>query len=305
MTVPVLSDEDVRRIAEMPSAIAAIEGALSAKAEGRLIAPPRHSVKFPEGSLVFTIGGTEAGDSAPSVAGFRTYSTWEGRGERQVTAVWGHEGIKGLVLGNYLGALRTGAIGGVAIKLMSDPAASICGIIGSGLQSETQLRAALAVRPGIRSIRVFSRSAENRRAFAARMSAALGVAVSASESAQAAVEGADIVISATDSAKPVLELSWLKKGAHVNSLGPKFTDAHEMPGGIAARASTIATDAPEQVRAFPSFYLSAEFARLVDLADLVTRRETAARGDITLFVSAGLAGTEVAVADAVLSSVAR
>ena len=299
MAMPILSDADVRRLSDANAAIAAVETALRAKADGRLIAPPRHSVDFPDGALVFTIGGTKG---AQSIAGFRAYSTWEGASDRQVTAVWTRDGIKGLVFGNYLGALRTGALGGVAIKHLSDPGARVCGVLGSGLQSETQLRCALAVRPSIKTIRVFSRSGEKRSSFARRMSAELNIAVEAVNSARDAIEGADIAIVATDSATPVLDLDWLKKGAHVNSLGPKFANSHELPKAIAARATSIATDSPEQIRAFPSFYLADDLPRVIDLADLVTARKQPARGDLTLFVSAGLAGTEVLVADALLNS---
>src|SRR5262249_37408145 len=152
------------------------------------------------------------------LAGFRVYDTFaEGDADRpQVVAVWDIAGgaLQGLVLGTRLGELRTGAIGGVAIRCMAGAEAAVVGGVGSGAQARTQLMAAAAVRR-LRDVRVYSRSSDRRRAFASEMRAQLGLTVTPVAAAQDAVAAADIVICATDSAVPVIEATWLKPGAHV------------------------------------------------------------------------------------------
>lgn len=305
----ILTDDDLPVFADMRHAIAAIETAFRARAAGAFVAPPRHHVAFPgpvaeeAGRLTFTIGGDER------VAGFRVYDTFGGADE-QIVAVWAAaaeeapRNLLGLILGTRLGEIRTGAIGGLAIDRMAASDAGILGIIGSGPQARSQLEAATAVRP-LRDIRVFSRSEDNRRRFAAEMSAELDLPVMPVESAQAAVAGAGIVVCATPSHVPVLQAEWLSPGVHINSLGPKTRRHHEIGVDIAAIARIIATDSPQQCDALDApFFLDGtpHRQRLIDLADLVAGHKPARRApdDITLFCSVGLAGTEVLVAEDIL-----
>jgi ornithine cyclodeaminase len=309
MTPTILGDEDLGQVIDMASAIDAVEAAFRARTAGIFVAPPRHHVEFPgHGDLVFTIGGTAGADA---VAGFRVYETFAGDGPQrsQVVAVWDARtgALRGLVLGNRLGELRTGAIGGVAIRYMASSAAETVAVIGSGAQARTQLEAAAAVR-NLRTVSVYSRSPANRLAFATEMAERLSVAVTPVQSAREAVEGADIVICATTSAVPVIDAAWLTPNAHINTVGPKTRTRHGVGLDIAECAAVVATDSLEQTRAYADpFFLdgSPAMERMVDLAELVSG-VAAARpaGDaITLFCSVGLAGTEVLVAAAALRRV--
>lgn len=308
MSFPVLFDEEVRRLAGMGALIPVVEECLRAKAAGRLTAPPRHAVTFGDhGRLVFTVGGIEAPKGTvadgSAIAGFRAYETFAGPGKErgQVVAVWDSVSgnLLGLVVGEALGPLRTGAIGGVAIRHMARADARICAVIGAGIQAETQLLAAAAVRR-LTSVRVFSRSIENRARFARRMAERLDLPVRPAASARDAVEGAHVVLCATTSARPVFDAAWLAPGAHVTTVGPKIAGSHELPVEIGARAGLIATDSPEQLRAYPGGHFltgTPGAARMLDLADLVAGGGPDREPDgISLFCSTGLAGTEVAVA---------
>lgn len=298
----ILNDGDIDLVASMPVALAAIETALRAKAAGDLVAPPRHRVAFPgSGSLFFTIGGDT------HVAGFRVYDTFGGPAHGQLTAVWSAETgeLTGLVLGERLGEIRTGAIGGIAIRHMSAPDAATIGIIGTGQQARAQLIAAAAVRPLTRA-RVFSRrNPAGRMIFAEEMTRALGFPVEVASSAEAAVRDADIVVCATTSDSPVIAAAWLKPGTHVNTVGPKTVAAHEIGSDVAERATVIATDSLVQTRSYtsPFFLQGADADRMVELAAIVTGETPGRRSgtDITLFCSVGLAGTEVLVADRLLA----
>jgi len=306
----VLNDCDVLRLAEMAELAVIAETCFQAKAAGRLIGPPRQRVAFETGALVFTVGGLASEGHSSGIAGFRVYETFVGSaGQReQIVAVWNSSTgeFVGLIVGELLGALRTGAIGAVAVKHMAAPDAAVCAIIGSGKQAETQLMGAAAVRPSLKLARVFSRNPQSRERFAVRMSEKLALPVKPSVSAEEAMAGADIVLCATDSAMPVIDVGSLKSGAHINSVGPKLIQEHELPTEISDRTALVSTDSPLQVRSFgTAFFLhgTPAFDRIVDLADIVVGR-TAVRNsneDVTLFCSVGLAGTEVAIADAILS----
>jgi len=302
----ILDDQKLSGYSFMQTAIAAVEAFMVARADGKTVSPPRHHVPFDgHGDLVFTIGGI-TGDRP--LAGFRVYDTFTGKEQTQIVAVWSADDarLKGIVLGERLGAIRTGAIGGVAIRHLSPPDAKIVGLIGSGLQARMQLAAAASVRP-IRKAYIYSRDARHRAAFAEDMQAQLGFEVTPVARAKDAAMEADIVICATSSTRPVLDRSDLKPGAHINTLGPKTIDAHELGLDVAAAASIIATDSTEQARSYASpFFLqgSSHEQRMVELSDIVAGR-TAHRtssDQTTLFCSVGLAGTEVAVAAAILGS---
>lgn len=305
MRPKILTDDDLAAGVDMQRIIAAIETALQAKAAGTLVAPPRLNVPFDRaGKLVFTVGGTMAGNR---VAGFRAYQTFADiRPDQNVTALWDQATgqLIGLVIGELLGALRTGAIGGVAIKLLADPKADTVAMIGTGLQPRTQLQATAAVRP-LREVRVFSRTPARRDGFAAEMARTLGVPVRPCATAEDAVRDAPIVICATDSAEPVIRADWLAPGAHVTTLGPKFRDRHEIGLDLVERATLIATDSPAQLTAYAEPHLlegTPHLARVIDLADIAAglRPGRQAPADLTLFCSVGLAGTEVLVAERLL-----
>jgi ornithine cyclodeaminase/alanine dehydrogenase-like protein (mu-crystallin family) len=312
--VTILTDADVAKV-DMRAAISAVARAFTAKSANALVAPPRHHVAFPgHGDLVFTIGGV-TGDQP--VAGFRVYERFEsavvnsGADRSQLVAVWdvASGALRGLVLGHTLGEIRTGAIGGLAIDVMAPRDASRAAVIGSGRQARTQLMAAAAIRP-LRQVRVYSRSEANRDAFAHQMSVKLGLDVTAAGNARDAVKDADIVLCATDSATPAIEARWLKPGAHINTVGPKSQGAHEIGIDVVASAVLVATDSPDQARAYdPPFFLigTPHMDRMIDLATIMAGRviRRADSGGNTLFCSTGLAGTEVLVAAALLDAPAR
>ena len=104
-----------------------------------------------------------------------------------------------LMEANHLGQIRTGAASGYATDLMAHPQAETLGIIGSGFQARTQLDAIRAVRP----IRTGSRL-EPQRGEAAQVCRRNVGRPTAVDSAEEAVRGAQIVITATNAKDPGL-----------------------------------------------------------------------------------------------------
>jgi alanine dehydrogenase len=294
----VLSDRDIDRV-PFSVILEAVRAHVLADFLGQTVSPPRHAAEFGDGGLVFTVGGNA------EFAGFRAYETFPKPAlekEDQLVVVWDRAArrLSGLSIGERLGALRTGALGGAAIDRMAPKQVRKLAVIGAGLQAETQLIAACAVR-SFDEVAVFSRAMENREAFAARMELLLKKNVGSSGSAELAVRDADVVILATNSSTPVIKSGWLKPGAHVNTLGPKMKSAHEMPLDIADAAGLIASDSPQQIAAMGAEHMlhgHPAFSRILHLGD---PKMLEARGQgFSLFLSAGLAGTEVAALAAIL-----
>ncbi|MDQ7865021.1 hypothetical protein RCO48_39725 [Peribacillus frigoritolerans] len=70
------------------------------------------------------------------------------------------------------------------------------------------------------------------------------------DSPKKCVEKADIIICATNSRSPVIDADWLKPGVHINTVGPKSMNVHELPIEVAGKSSVISTDSLEQLRAY-------------------------------------------------------
>jgi len=115
-------------------------------------------------------------------------------------------------------ALRTAATSGVAFRYMVRENAESCGLFGSGGQAANQLLALLCARPGIRRVRLYSRSAENRKAFADKYGKQFGVEIEPVDSPPRAIAGADVVVCATNTNVELFDGNLLERGQHVTGI---------------------------------------------------------------------------------------
>ncbi|MFC6162827.1 ornithine cyclodeaminase family protein [Kribbella jiaozuonensis] len=286
--VTILTDADIRARLRPGDAVAWMREAVLAAHAGRLHTPPRVSTELGGGRLVFTTGALEG-----EWYGYRSYDSFDTDPGQQVVVLhdWGSGEVRGIAVGNELGPRRVGAIGGVAFDALADPTATTLALIGTGTQAFTQLWAIGAVRR-LSSVRVFGRDRERRIAFARRASGDLGLPVTAVESARDAVEGADVVVLATNSPVPVIEPAWVKDGAFVTTLGPKQVGRAEFGAELVDRADLVVTDSVAQTAAYdPPFVLAGtpQQERLMSLGAAIADNVT---GRTVLFCSVGLAGTE-------------
>ncbi|HEY7144098.1 MAG TPA: NAD(P)-binding domain-containing protein [Streptosporangiaceae bacterium] len=291
----VLSDAQVR-VSPPATAVAAAREALERFADGTLQAPPRLTGDLGPMQYVFTVGRLAGG-----VSGFRAYRSGDQPGE-QLVAVWDQDGtLAGLVVGDQLGAQRTGALGAVAADVLARQDAQAVAVVGSGRQAWAQLWALTAVRSP-RRVRVYSRDPRRREAFAARARDELGLPATAVATAGEAVSDADIILVATVSARPVIAAADVRPGAHVTTVGPKSASGHELPAELAAAAAVVTCDSPAQARSYPEPFFT-DTRALVSLGDVLTGRAPGRQGpdDITLHCSVGLAGSEVILAQRLLA----
>jgi alanine dehydrogenase len=238
-----LTESDVRAILTMPMAMELTEESFRRLASGAGVSHPRRRLKLAEKGLMHYMA---AADSQGGYVGLKIYTVSPSGVRFLVPLFSGHTGeLLALIEANYLGQARTGAASGVATKLLARQDAKIMGLIGAGYQAQTQLEAVALARK-LEVVRVCSRDAAKREAFAKEMSAKIGVPVVSASSAEDAVRGADIVTTITSSPKPVLFGKWLERGAHVNAAGVNFAEKAEIDAETVNRADLIAADSTEQ-----------------------------------------------------------
>jgi alanine dehydrogenase len=195
-----------------------------------------------------------------------------------------------------LTAIRTGAASGVATRVLARPNASTLALFGAGAQAGAQVEAVCAVRP-IRQVYVVTRTGKRDAAFCAELSARLAVAAAPLRDVRAAVEAADVICTATNSATPIFAGEWLRPGAHINAIGAYTRTMRELDGTCIARSRVIVDHRPAaQAEAGDILLAQAEGAVGEDvivgalgevLTGAVAGRTTP--DEITLFKSVGLA----------------
>jgi alanine dehydrogenase len=140
--------------------------------------------------------------------------------------------------GASLNPYKTGAAGAVGVDALARDDAEVLAVVGSGSQARGQLLAAATVRE-FGAVRVFSPTSEHRESFAASMDSELDASVEAVGSSEAAVRGADVVITATTATEPVFDGEWLDPGTHVTAMGQYHPEKREIDETTVARATYV------------------------------------------------------------------
>jgi alanine dehydrogenase len=277
-----LSEEDVRELLPMSDAIGIMRRAFEALARGEAINQPRRRLILDTGATLHSMAG-----SYLNYFGTKFYSTHPRYGAHFYFVLYDARTAEPLAWmeANGLGQIRTGAAGGYATDLLANPEADTLGVIGTGYQARTQVEAIRAVRR-IKTVRVWSRSEEKRRKFADECSA------QAMDSAADAVLGAQIVITATNSAEPVLEDGWIAPGTMINAMGSNVASRRELPGELVRRATLVAVDSLEQAKIEAGDLLLADsWANVVELQNVKRHFQP---GQVTIFKSLGIGVEDVA-----------
>jgi ectoine utilization protein EutC len=207
----------------------------------------------------------------------------------------------------YLTDVRTAAAGAVAAKYLARRDAETAAILGAGVQARLQLEALTLVRP-IRRARIWARDAGKAERVAADLAATLGIEVTGAADAEAAVSGADIIVTTTPARAPILEAGWLRPGQHLTAMGSDAEHKNEIDPALVAKADLYVPDRLSQTRILGELHHAIE-AGLVEAdrvfdelgAIVAGRAEGRVSDDQTTF--ADLTGT--GVQDTAISSLAR
>lgn len=296
-----LTEADVKAILTMPLALEAVENSFRRLADGSAVMHSRQRLHLHGKSYLHYMA---AGDAASGYMGMKIYTSSR-EGLRFLLPLFGAESgdLLAVLEADYLGQVRTGAASGVATRVMARADARGVGIIGTGLQSRTQLEAIALVRK-LERVRAFGRDTQRREGFAREMSGRLGIPVTPVVSAEEAVRGAEILITSTTATNPVVEGRWLAPGVHINAIGANFPQKRELDADAVSRCDVIAADSRDQSRLEAGDLIHAfggdetRWNKVLELADIVAGKAKGRSNpeQITLFKSNGIAIEDVIVA---------
>ena len=316
MQLRVLSKTDLERALDMPTAIEAVANAFASLSAGRADVPLRTPVETAEGVTLFMparlqLSAAHAPEDGP-ILGAKVVSVFGGNAER------GEPAIHALVLlvdprtgkpvavmeGGWLTALRTGAATGVATRYLARPDARVLAVFGAGVQARTQIEAVRCQRT-VEEVRIVSASGSSARRLAAELE---GVVARAVDDPREALAGADIVVAATDSARPVFPAEAVAPGTHVSAVGSFTPQMQEIPADFVVKASVFVdereaawAEAGDLIIPLRAGAITHDHVK-ASLGELVEGRHAgrATSDELTFFKSVGNAVQDLAVASVAL-----
>ncbi len=293
--VLILNEHEVTELLTMRDCIRVMEEALADLARGKAVNPLRNMVRAEGAAGFLGLMPSYRGDF-----GLKEICVFPGNPARgldtHLGAVLLHSGETGQLLGvmnaSAITAIRTAAVSAVATKLLAREDSRALAILGAGVQAKSHLEAIPLVRK-IDEIRIFSRTPEKAKKLATgnRQPAT---------SAEEAVRGADIIVTATSSREPVIKREWIKPGAHINAVGSSVKTSREIDSETMAVASLF-VDRRESTLNESGDYLMAGVGPdhiRAELGEILTGKAKgrASKDEITLFKSLGLAVEDLASA---------
>jgi ornithine cyclodeaminase/alanine dehydrogenase-like protein (mu-crystallin family) len=307
----VLNYDDVTRALPMSDCIEAMADILAAHARGEVYQPLRSVAIPPDGGGFIGLMPAQSPD-AYSLKSLVVIPDNPKRGldshQGTVTLFDGETGIPtALLSASAVTSIRTAAVSALATRLLAREDASELAVLGAGVQARSHLQSLRLVRDFAR-VRVYARTPEHVRKLADEVDFPVEIA----DSAEDAVRGADVVVTATNSREPVLEHEWLKEGAHVNAVGASMPSARELHIATVAAASlfpdnreSLENEAGEFIQATREGAIPGQDHVKAELGEVAAGLHPGrtAQTELTLFRSLGLgiedlAAAQVAVAHA-------
>ncbi|GGO52147.1 ornithine cyclodeaminase [Roseovarius pacificus] len=189
-----------------------------------------------------------------------------------------------------LTALRTAATSAMVAKHLAPKGADTMAMIGNGAQSEFQSLAMKAIC-GLKSVRLWDidPAATHK---AAHNLKGLGLDVHVSDSAEDAIEGAQIITTCTADKQyaTILSDNMIGSGVHINAIGGDCPGKTELAPGVLHR-SEIFVEYPEQTRIEGEIQQLAPDHPVTQMWEVIngTKPGRTSAGQITLFDSVGFA----------------
>ena len=253
-SVRIMREGDVRAALDMASCIDAVDRAFAAYSTGRAELPSVIHLDVPEtkGEIHVKAGHLHGAPFYAVKAASGFYGLEPAAIDGMVAVFDARDGSPAAFLldHGYVTDVRTGAAGGVAARHLAPERVETVAVVGTGLQARYQLDALAVVRPGFAHVRVWGRNREHATHcvddLLARPGLPEGCRYAVAETVQAAVEGADVVITCTASRTPLVRAEWLKRGVLVTALGSDGADKQELDVGVFAHADLVVVDSRDQ-----------------------------------------------------------
>ena len=307
----VLTQSDVETLLPVRECIPVMVEAMTDLARGKVFQPLRLIVRPPDASgAMGLMPSYRSGERA--AFGLKAVCLFPGNPARGLDS---HQGsvmlfsaetgeLLALMNASAITAIRTAAMSGVATKLLAREDAEDLAIIGTGVQARAHIEAMACVRP-IKRARVASRKLEHAKKFAEEFASSYSFPIEPVASVEAAVRGAQIVVTATTAAEPIVKREWISPGTHLNVVGSSIPTTREVDSATVA-ASSLFVDRRESTINEGGDYLFAlregaigENHIKAEIGEILIGAKAGRTSDneITLFKSLGLSIEDLASAD--------
>ncbi len=285
-----ISDADVAKHLTYEALIPAMERALADFSAGKVVQPVRSTLTIEEDKRYLM--------AMPAVAatgmGAKLLSLYPGNAgtahATHIAVIALFDPATGEPLafldGGLITEMRTAAVSAAISNRATAGDRAVLTLLGCGVQAQSHLEALRQVF-SFREVRVWSRSPDKARAFAA----AHGIVAMGLEEA---VRGADIVVTATAATEPVLQGAWLKPGAHVNGIGACRPNWRELDDDVMANV-VIADSRDAAARESGDVMLSGANV-FAEAGEVFAGAKVLPQGRTTVFKSLGMAVEDIATA---------
>jgi thiomorpholine-carboxylate dehydrogenase len=297
--VSYFGEERVRQLLRWEELIPAMETALAAFSLGHVLQPVRQMLTIEGGKRYFGIMPAVVEDAM----GAKLVSFYPGNAG---TALPTHLAMillfrtdtgepLAVMDGRLITEMRTAAVSAAVTRYLAPPDSRVLALLGSGVQAHAHLQA-LSRAHDFEEVRVWSRTAANAGRFAEQHGAkAMGI--------EAAVRGADIVVTATNATEPILHGAWLKPGSHVNAVGSPRPDGRELDDR--AMANIVVVDSREAVLKESGDVILSGATIYAEVGEIFAGERKLPASATTIFKSVGIATEDIAAAKLVYDAALR
>jgi ornithine cyclodeaminase/alanine dehydrogenase-like protein (mu-crystallin family) len=284
------SDDAVRSALHWDELIDVMKGALSDFSSGRVIQPLRTWLPVEDGNCFMGVMPVATRD-AMGVKLVSLYPRNAGGSTPTVMAtvllMRPDTGEPIAVLeGTVLTAMRTAAVSAAVTDQLAAADSRVLALLGSGVEARSHLQALSRVRK-FDEVRVWSRTRRNADKFAAEHGAR-------AMDAEAAVRGADVIVTATPAREPILRGAWLKPGAHVNAIGAPMPTWRELDDE--AMGNVVVVESREAASHESGDIILSHASIYAEVGEIFAGSKAARVSDTTVYKSVGLAVEDIAAA---------
>lgn len=315
-SVLVLSDPEVKALASPELLLQAARVALVAQATGGADVPLKSRLTLEQaGADVLVMPGYVRAENA---LGVKAIGGFPHNGQRGLHASPGSILLMNPVTGladalvdaTHLTDARTAAVTALACEQLATDDSETLAVIGAGGLARTHIPAIVNVLPAVSEVRVWSRNQERLTRFVDSVGRGLGARTVAARSAQACVEGADVIVTATTAMQPVISAAWLSRGATVCGVGSYLPGTAELDAATVSGADVVVVDDRRGVLGGPSDVSgpiaagTLDAATVSEIGEIIARRRPGRTGnaDVVVFKSVGSAAVDVVAAKLIVDA---
>ena len=307
MKTLVLSNPEVAELLPMNECIAVMREALSALAAG-LAHQPLRTIMRPADAKgvvglmpVYLSGGISDHQASFGLKAICVFpgNPAQGKDAHQgaVLLFSGETGeLQAMMNASAITAIRTAAVSAVATDLLARADACNLALLGAGVQAHSHLTAMSHVR-SIKRCLIASRHFEHAQNFADAVRSDFSFPLEPVKRVEEALQGADLIVTATTAVEPIVKREWISAGAHLNLVGSSTPKAREVDSETMAAASLFVDRRESTINEAGDYLLAVRDGLIgpnhirAEIGEVLKgdKRGRTSPEEITLFKSLGLA----------------